>query len=352
MRWGSDAEVELGKLIVHADATLREALEVIDQGAESIAFVADGQGCVLGTLSDGDVRRALLRGRGLDDRCLPETMRRDFVHVSPETGRAEVLDLMRARDVGQLPVLDRAGRLCGLHTIGRLLSAAERANPVVILAGGRGTRLHPITENLPKPMVAVAGRPILERLVLHLMSHGVRNFYLSVNYLAHIIEDHFGDGSRFGCRIEYLRESEPLGTGGPLSLLDPVPEQPVVVLNGDLVTQCDIGRMIDFHERGGYIATFGLRPYEIEIPFGVATVEDHELTALEEKPTQRMLVNAGIYVLSPDAVRMIPKNRNFPITDLFGRCLQERMPVGAHVLEEEWLDVGRPEELLKANGHG
>lgn len=350
MRWSSDAGVELSKLLVSCDATVVEALRVLDNGAESIAFVINGDGRIVGTLTDGDIRRAVLGGATLEDRCLQQAMRTDFVFVTPATGRAEVLDIMRARDVGQLPVLDEECRLCGIHTVGQILSRTERSNAAIILAGGRGTRLYPLTENLPKPMVTVAGRPILERLVLHLMSHGIRHIYLSVNYLAHIIQDHFGDGSRFGCRIEYLHEERPLGTGGPLSLLDPVPEYPVVVLNGDLVTQCDVSRMIDFHVEGEFIATFGLRPYDVDIPFGVARVAGDRLLELEEKPTQRMLVNAGIYVLSPRAVRLVPTDRAFPITELFGYCLEAAEPVGAHLVEDDWLDVGRPEELMKANG--
>jgi dTDP-glucose pyrophosphorylase/CBS domain-containing protein len=351
MRWGSQADVELAKIIVQVDATLLEALHAIDAGAESIAFVADANGRVVGSLSDGDIRRALLGGAALTDRNLTRVMRRDFAFVTPAVERAEVLDIMRARDVGQLPVIDAEGRLCGLHSVGQMISRVKRPNSAVILAGGRGTRLYPITETLPKPMVMVAGRPILERLVLHLMSHGIRRIYLSVNYLAHIIEEHFGDGSRFGCSIEYLREPQPLGTGGPLSLLDPIPTEPVLVANGDLVTQCDLGRMLDFHSAGGYIATIGLRPYELSVPFGVASVEDHQLIGLQEKPVEQMLINAGVYVLSPEAVRMIPGDRNYPITELFEQCLAAGRRVGAHAIENEWLDVGRPEELRKANGH-
>lgn len=351
MRWSGEVDVELSRLCVGRNATLLEALRVIDEGAESIAFVCDDRGRVVGSLSDGDIRRALLEGADLHDRRVVTTMRRDFASVAPEAGRAEVLDIMRARDIGQLPVLDAEGRLCGLHTIGQLISAVRRPNCAVILAGGRGTRLYPITEDIPKPMVTVAGRPILERLVLHLMSCGIRHFHLSVNYLAHVIEDHFGNGSRFGCRIDYLREEMPLGTGGPLSLLDPPPDLPVVVMNGDLVTQCDVGRMLDFHESGGYTATFGLRPYSVPIPFGVARVEGDRLVELREKPTQRMLINAGIYVLSPEAVRMVPRGEEFPITEIFGRCLRAERSVGAYVVEDEWIDVGQHEELRRANGH-
>jgi dTDP-glucose pyrophosphorylase/predicted transcriptional regulator len=351
MRWGSEVEVQLHKLCIGSSATLLDALRVIEEGAESIAFVVNEEARVIGSLSDGDVRRAILGGATLESCCLPRVMRSDFAYVGPTAGRAEVLDIMRARDIGQLPVLDEERRLRGLHTIGQIISTGRRGNSAVILAGGRGTRLHPITETVPKPMVTVAGRPILERLVLHLMSHGIRKFHLSVNYLAHVIEDYFGDGSRFGCEIEYLRETHPLGTGGPLSLLDPAPNLPVVVMNGDLVTQCDVGRMLDFHEAGEYVATMGLKPYSVQVPFGVARVEEDRVLEVREKPTERMLINAGIYIFSPATVRRVPRGREVPITDVVGECLSDGLRVGAYVLEDEWLDVGRPEELRRANGH-
>jgi NDP-sugar pyrophosphorylase family protein len=237
-----------------------------------------------------------------------------------------------------------------LHTVGRLLSLAERANPAVILAGGRGRRLGALADSIPKPMVSVAGRPVLERLVLHLMSFGIRTFYLSVNHLADVIESHFGDGTRFGCRISYLREEIPLGSGGPLSLLDPVPDVPVLVVNGDLVTQCDIGRMIDGHVDGGFVATVSVRSHETQLPFGVARIDGARLLELHEKPVHRVHINAGIYVLSPESLRRVPKGEQFPITDLFAAHLRDGDPVGVYVVEDEWLDIGSPEDLQRARG--
>jgi NDP-sugar pyrophosphorylase family protein len=276
-------------------------------------------------------------------------MRRDFTAVTPEDGRAEVLDLMRARQIERIPVLGPEGRLVGLHTMRQMISRAERPNRAVILAGGKGTRLHPITEQLPKPMVTVAGRPILERLILHLVSCGITRFSVSINYLGHLIEQHFGDGSRLGAEIDYLRETVPLGTGGPLALLPP-PALPVLVLNGDLLTQADVGELLDFHERGGYAATLGVRPYTIEVPFGVAEVDGGRLLSLREKPVERSLINAGMYVLSPEAVALVPSGKEYPITALFEALLADGKPVGAHVLEAEWLDVGRHDELRRARG--
>jgi len=350
MRWGGDGS-ELAELVIETSAVLRDALRALDAGAEAIVFVCEpATRRVVGAITDGDLRRALLRNADLDSTSVTEVMQRNFSAVTSATGRAEVLDLMRARRIGQLPILDAEGRLCGLHTIGRMVTSRPRTNAAILLAGGRGTRLAPLTNLVPKPMVTVAGRPILERLLLHLMSAGIYQFYFSVNYLSHMIEEHFGDGSRFGCRITYLHESEPLGTGGPLSLLSPVPDEPVVVLNGDLITQCDVGSMIDFHDRGNFVATMGLRHYSVEVPFGAATVSGDRLIALQEKPVDRKLINTGIYVLSPEAIRMVPHGEAFPITSLFDMCLAMDRPVGAYMIDEEWLDVGRPEELVRARG--
>jgi dTDP-glucose pyrophosphorylase len=340
---------DLTRLTVPSASTILDALKAIEAGGEAITFVVDGDQRVIGCLTDGDVRRAILRGASLDDRVLPQVMRRDFTAATAHDGRAEVLDLMRARQIERIPVLGPDGRLSGLHTMRQLVSMADRPNRVVILAGGKGTRLYPITEQVPKPMVTVAGRPILERLILHLVSCGLSRFSISVNYLGHLIEEHFGDGSRLGCEIEYLRETVPLGTGGPLSLLPP-PALPIVVVNGDLITQCDVGDLLDFHERGGYSATLGIRPYTVEVPFGVAEVEGGRLLSLREKPSERTLINAGIYVLSPEAVAGVPAGREYPITALFERLLNEGKAVGARLLEAEWLDVGRHDELRRARG--
>jgi dTDP-glucose pyrophosphorylase/predicted transcriptional regulator len=340
---------DLARLTVPAGSTILDALRAIDAGGEAITFVVDGGERVVGCVTDGDIRRAILRGASLEDRVLPQVMRRDFTWVTPQEGRADVLDLMRARHIERIPVLSPEGRLAGLHTMRQLVSAAERPNRAVILAGGKGTRLHPITEQVPKPMVMVAGRPILERLILHLLSCGLSRFTISVNYLGHMIEDYFGDGARLGCAIDYLREAKPLGTGGPLSLLPP-PELPVVVLNGDLLTQCDMGDLLDFHERGGFAATMGIRAYTTEVPFGVAEVDGDRLVSLREKPSERTLINAGIYVLSPESVAAVPPEQEYSITTLFESLLAQGKPVGAHLLEADWLDVGGHAELRRARG--
>jgi dTDP-glucose pyrophosphorylase/CBS domain-containing protein len=342
---------EVSDVVLAPTQTLLEALRVLEQSGREIIFVCDGSGTLLGTLTDGDVRRALLLGASLHQATVDQSMQTSFIAVGSATGRAEVLDMMRARGIRQVPILDERGRLIGMHTLLEMVGAVTRPNWAVIMAGGKGTRLRPITEAIPKPMIRVAGRPILERIIYHLVGFGIRRIFLSINYLGHMVEEYFGDGSQFGCRIEYLRETSPLGTGGALSLLPELPDSPMVVMNGDLVTQVDIGRLLRFTGEGGYAATMGVRQHTVEIPFGVAEVCDGRLVGLQEKPTSHMLVNAGTYVLTPDVLPMVPKDKEFPITDLFRLCIERQLPVGVHLIEDDWEDIGRPEELLRARGY-
>src|SRR3989304_1487910 len=207
--------IPIKEISIKQSATIREAMEAIQRGACWIALVVDNNSKLLGLITDGDIRRALLSGATLNDPLEPY-MQRKFTAVPPTTGRSEVLDLMRARSLNQIPIVDQTGKLVGLHLMREIIGAVRRPNWAVIMAGGRGERLRPLTDSIPKPMIKVAGRPILERIVLHLVGYGIRRIFISVNYLSQVIEDHFGDGTRFGCTIEYLRETQPLGTGGSL----------------------------------------------------------------------------------------------------------------------------------------
>jgi dTDP-glucose pyrophosphorylase len=339
----------LTSVTIPPTTTVRRALEVIDRGACGIALVVDGDGRLVGTLTDGDVRRGLLRGAMLDSVVEP-LIHRDFASVDERAGRAEVLDMMRARSLQQIPILDQVGRLVGLHLMREIIGAVERPNWAVIMAGGRGERLRPLTDSIPKPMVRVAGRPILERLVLHLAGFGVRRIFISVNYLADVIERFFGDGSTHGCRIEYLRELQPLGTGGALSLLPCPPADPLLVLNGDLVTQCDFGRMLSFHVDGRFRATVGIHEYVHTVPYGVVETDGHRVVVQREKPTVTWLANAGVYVLDAELLERVPKGVHFPLPALVEECLDRQEPVGAFRIEEDWVDVGHPVELVRARG--
>ena len=218
------------------------------------------------------------------------------------------------------------------------------------MAGGRGQRLRPLTDTIPKPMLKVAGRPILERIILHLVGFGIRRIFISVNYLSDLIEQHFRDGAAHGCAIEYLREREPLGTGGSLGLLPETPQHPLLVLNGDLVTQFDVGAMLAHHAAGRYRATVGVHKYAHTVPYGVIEIADGRVVHLCEKPTLRWPTNAGVYVLDPALLERIPADTLYPITALVEDCLEKGEPVGAFDLDEDWLDVGQHQELRHARG--
>lgn len=333
----------ISTFLISPESTLRDAMVCIDRNVKGIALVVDGHHRLIGTVTDGDIRRALLEGATLESKATP-LMCRKFTAVGVEAGRAEVLDLMRARSIEQVPIVDAAGKLMGLHSLRDIIGGAERPNWAVIMAGGQGIRLRPVTETIPKPMLEVAGRPILERLVLHLVGFGICRIYLSVQHLGHVIEQHFGNGSLFGCEIRYLREKTPLGTGGALSLLKERPAEPLLVMNGDLVTQADIAALLQFHRAGGFAATMAVRRYGHQVPFGCVEVKRNRIVRLEEKPILERFVNAGIYVLNPELLKQVPR-RFFPITDLFATCLARKTPVGAFGVEEEWLDVGQRDQL-------
>jgi len=325
------------------EASLREAMAAVDRGQFGIALVVDADGCLLGTVTDGDLRRALLRGVALDARA-DQVMNRAFVAVRQEVTDSDVLELMRAHSVRQIPVLDAEGRMAGLYFLPDLAEPSTRANWAVIMAGGEGRRLRPLTAETPKPMLPVRDRPLLENTVALLVKHGFRTLFISVGYRAEQIEKHFEDGQRFGCRIAYLREERPLGTGGALSLLPERPSAPLVVLNGDLLTDLDLSALMDYHAKAGCAATQCVREYVFQVPFGVVRCEEGHVIETEEKPLQRLLINAGIYVISPQLLSLVPANQGLTMPDLLGLARHEGFDVAAFPIREQWIDIGRPDD--------
>jgi dTDP-glucose pyrophosphorylase len=332
---------------VALDARLVDAMRSLEGSGLEIALVMGDKGRLIGTMTDGDIRRALLKGATLESPLAPYCQRQ-FKSVRPGAARAEVLELMQALTLSEIPIVDQDGKLGGLHLLREMIGSVELPHWAVIMAGGKGTRLLPVTDDLPKPMIPVAGRPILERLVLHLVGHGIRRIFLSINYLGHIIENHFGDGQKFGCKIEYLRESQPLGTGGALALLPETPSNPLIVLNGDLVTMVNFGAMIEFHERGGHAATLGVREYSHVVPFGCVGINAGRIVQFEEKPILTRFINTGLYILEPKLLARVPRQQDFPITNLFEDCLRRGEALGAYEIEDDWIDIGQREQLKLA----
>ena len=322
-------------------------MRVLDGAGTGIVLAVDDAFRLVGTISDGDIRRAILRGYGLESPVEPHIQAGCYT-VSPEVSRSEVLDIMQARWLEQVPIVDEMGEVVGLHLMHELLGRVKRPNWAVIMAGGEGKRLRPLTEKIPKPMLKVAGRPILERLVLLLVSHGIERIFLAVNYMAHVIEAHFQDGSHFGCTIQYLREREPLGSGGALSLLPKVPAHSIILINGDLVVNADISLMIQHHTRNGFYGTIAVHPYYHEVPYGCVDAENGKVVRFQEKPLIQKMVNSGVYILSPKAVGSVPAKTFFPITKLFDDALDNDLPCGTFTIEREWIDVGIPKDLKRA----
>ena len=334
---------------ISLDANLIESMKVIDRTGAGIAIAVDSAYRLIGTISDGDIRKALLEGCPLDSPVLSH-INRDCFSVSLSVSRAEVLDIMNARRFEQIPIVDEKNLVIGLHLLHDIIGSVPRPNWAVVMAGGEGKRLKPFTESVPKPMIRVAGRPILERIILHLVSSGIRRIFISVNHLSEIIENHFKNGSDYGVEIEYLRENKPLGSGGAISLLPEIPEHPVLVMNGDLIAEVNFTDMINFHTQKDFYATMGVYSYFHQVPYGCVEINENRLTSLEEKPVLEKVVNAGIYVLSPQAVLTVPKKTFFPITTLFEDAFSKNQQCGAFAIAKEWLDIGTSKQLKQARG--
>lgn len=344
----SSAGVAIEDLIVAPATTIIQTMRVIDRTGAEVALVCESDRLLRAVVTDGDIRRHLLRGGALDD-DVAKVGNDHFTSIGPDLSAAMAARIMLDKGIKSLPVLDPTGKLIDLHTLHDVLAIQRSESWAVIMAGGKGERLGELTQAMPKPMLPVGDRPILAHIVNHLVSHGVHRIFISVNYLAGMIYDYFGDGTKFQCRIDYLREEMPLGTGGALSLLPGIPTAPVLVMNGDLLTRINVSRMLSFHNEGGYAMTMALRDHRVQIPFGVADVERFRVRGIEEKPSLSYKINAGIYVISPKVLVGVPKNAFYPITNLINNCLGDELPVGAYPLQEEWSDIGLPDEYRAAN---
>jgi len=340
---------DLVDYLVRPDASLREVIEIINRGAAQIALVTDAENKLLGVITDGDIRRAMLRNESLLS-LAENIMFRDFRALPRDATEDQALAFMRRETLHQIPALDEQGRVIRLFLMEELIKPKRRTNPVVIMAGGEGKRLRPLTERCPKPMLRVGGKPLLEIILEQCIEAGFQHFYLSVNYLKKQIQDYFGDGARWDVRIEYLEETQPLGTGGALSLLQQKPKGPMLVLNGDVLTRVDYGRLLRFHDEQQAAATLCVREYATQIPYGVVRMDDLHVLTLEEKPVISNYVNAGIYLLDPALLDLVPQNQFFDMPTLLEKAMQHQHRVSAFPIHEYWLDVGHPETLERALG--
>ena len=332
------------RAMLPTNATIGQAIANLDQVAVKIVLIVNTSGVLEGTISDGDIRRGLLKGLNLDS-TITNVIHRNALVVSPDMSRDIVMKLMLANKIQQVPVVDEQHRVVGLHCWDEITTPANRSNMMVIMAGGMGTRLRPHTENCPKPMLLVAGKPMLEHIIERAKLEGFSHFALAVHYLGHMIEKHFGDGERFDVCIDYVRETSPMGTAGALSLLQPRPQSPFVVTNGDVITDIRYGELLDYHIRHNASATMAVRLHEWQHPFGVVKTSGVDIIDIEEKPIARSHINAGIYVLEPSALNSLGLNERCDMPTLFGRLQDKQSRTIVYPMHEPWLDVGRPADL-------
>ena len=340
---------KLQEILITPDIPVLEAIKVLDRSALQILLVVNREKQLLGTLTDGDIRRAILRGFDLNT-PVAGAMNDTPITVDTSAGRDQALLLMRSKCIHCIPVVDGQNRVQGLETESRLLWQGSEKTQVILMAGGLGMRLRPLTESIPKPLLKVNGKPMLEHIIGRFVEQGFRSFFLSVNYKAEMIRDYFGDGSELGIEINYLEEDKPLGTGGALSLLptETVSDN-IIVMNGDLLTTLNFRQLLDFHAASGGVATMAVRDYSIRVPYGVVQVDGEQFVDVVEKPAHSYFVNAGIYVIGRDQLKHIPENCFFDLPDLFGRLKQQGEKVTVFPLCEEWRDIGSHQEYESAN---
>ena len=336
------------KALLAESATVKQAIENINESALQIAMVVADDGFLTGTITDGDIRRGLLRGLDMSS-SVDKVVHRNPMVVPPEMNREMVLHLMRVNKITRIPVVDANRRVIGLHLWDEIDGQASRPNAMVIMAGGLGTRLRPYTEKCPKSLLPVAGKPMLEHIIERARADGFENFVLAIHHLGKMIEEYFGDGRRCQVNIDYLREERPLGTAGALSLLDSAYSVPIVVTNGDVLTNVRYGEIIDFHNQQKAVATMAVRLHEWEHPFGVVRTEGIDIVNFEEKPVYRTHVNAGIYVLEPEALDLLDKNEHCDMPCLFRHLKKKGKRTVVYLIHEPWLDVGREADFKLAN---
>ena len=336
---------DLEQILLQPEATIQEAWTAIGKGAVGIALLVNDDRRLIGTITDGDIRRAILDRADLDAPATTLVRYHPGARWEPAvapmgTERDELLRLMQAKSIRHIPLLDEEGRVVDLALLSELIDQPLPPPSAVVMAGGYGTRLQPLTGDVPKPMLLVGGRPLMERIIEQLWAVGIRHVSVTTHYKPEIIAEHFGDGCRFGVQINYVNEEQPLGTAGALGLMES-PEEPLLVINGDILTQLSFQAMFDFHREHRADMTVAVRKYEFQVPYGVVETEGVEISSLVEKPSLGFFVNAGIYLLEPIVYRYIPNGRRFDMTDLIECLLADGRRVVSFPIREYWIDIGQ-----------
>ena len=343
-------------LLISPEEPITKALKIIDARFSGdfrllhpnrIALVVDGSNKLLGIVTDGDIRQSHLNGFS-QNAAVSEIMNKSFQFCGDSHSKEAIFKLMREKHVSQLPVLSSDGRVVGVELLEEYVAPSNPDNLVVLVAGGQGTRLGELTKDCPKPLIEICGRPVIETILLNFVNFGFKNFKIIINFLGEQIVNRIGDGKNWGVNIEYLREEKKMGTAGGLSLISKKPKSPLIVMNADVLTKLSLVHLLDFHAANESFASMCVREFTFQVPFGVAQVDGPLLTGIDEKPVQRFFVNAGIYVLSPDVLDIIPKDRKLDMPDLFSMLFKLQKKTIAFPVREYWMDIGRVEDLEKA----
>ena len=329
------------------NTTIKEALEIIDKAAMQIALVIDENDKLLGTITDGDIRRGFLKGLNLDSSIESVIFKTPTIAKISDT-KEEILKRALSKKLYQIPIVDDSGKLVDIEDLAALLKVNNRRNRVILMAGGLGTRLRPLTENIPKPLLKVGNKPILETIIENFAKYGFANITISVNYKADMIKEYFGDGSKLGVNIDYIEETKRLGTAGALSLIKNRPQEPFFVMNADLLTNVNFSHLLDFHSFENSIATMCVREYDYQVPYGVIETNGSDIVSIKEKPIQSFFVNAGIYTLSPQVFEIIPKNEFYDMPTLFEDMIQKELKTISFPVHEYWMDIGRMADFEQA----
>ena len=339
---------QISEIKITPSVSIREALRIIDNGAMKIAIVVDEEGKLIGTLTDGDIRRGLLKGMDLDN-PIRDIYNNQPIVVKISDPKEKIIELAIARRVYQFPVVDDEGRVIRLAEIDQLIKQEKHPNTVVLMAGGLGARLRPLTDHTPKPMLPIGGKPILETVISRFRKQGFSKFVIALNYKGDIIRKYFGNGLTMGVDISYLEENQRMGTAGALGLIERAPNESFFVMNADILTLVNFESLMDFHIRNGADATMCIREYGMEVPYGVVRLNKDNIVSIEEKPIQQFYVNAGIYVLTPETLNLIPKGLPLDMTGLFEQAVEKGMTTLSFPIREFWMDIGKPEDYERAN---
>jgi len=340
---------DLSDFLVHPENTLRDILDRLERNHKGIVLVVDQTQKLLGTITDGDIRRTVLAGFDLQQTAATLVLNRKEKPITAPAGtsRDNLLHMMNQLDFRQIPLVDAHGRVVDLALLSELVKERDLPIKAIVMAGGYGTRLRPLTENMPKPMLPIGDRPLLERLIDQLREAGIRKVNLTTHYKSDVISDYFGNGDNFGVNIQYVEERRPLGTAGALRLLDES-DEPLLVINGDILTRIDFRSLLAFHQDQDADMTVGVRQYEFKVPYGVIQTRGCAITGVSEKPVIRHFINAGVYLINPDLRQHIPDGCRYDMPDLINQLIVEKRRVVSFPILEYWLDIGQMDDYHKA----